>query len=590
MALSESSNRTATVAFRELTAPHLLWHNRAGGAFDGTHVMALIRLLTLVLFASFWFTAAQAADEGARVILVLDASGSMRGKIDGKSKMDIAKAVVGRIVKSWNPADELGLVVYGHRKKGSCDDIEVLREPGALDAAQYMKSVNGLNPKGKTPMTQAVRMAAESLQYTEKKATVILVSDGIETCDADPCAVAEELAKAGVELKVHTVGFGLDDQGAVAQLRCLAEKTGGTFTTANNEADLQKALAKTVKAEAPPPIPAPAPAEKFNFRGHVRQAGGLELAKPFGGANWVFKTAPQADGTEGAYVSTEYEPEMKTNLAPGKYVVTITSDYATVDVPFEIKAGEVTKIDTSLNAGIVKLSGEVAAGSPVGEAANWVIADPDGKYLATLYGAHPQALLKSGDYKVKLTLGNAKADAAFHVDAGKTSDQLVSLGAGKLLVSAVFSKGGEAMSQGMAFEVRHPDTATGDKGEWIATDYAAQSKFDLPAGKYVVIVKLGLAEAHQDVEVTAGAPVTINIDANAGFIAATADGVTSFEVREGKKSLDGDNKWITTSYDPTLNIAANAGSYLVKAFRGDEVIGEKVVDVKAGERSEITLP
>jgi Ca-activated chloride channel homolog len=548
--------------------------------------MALIRLLTLVLFAGFMFASAQAADEGARVILVLDASGSMRGKIDGRSKMDIAKVVVGKIVKSWNTADELGLVVYGHRQKGSCEDIEVLREPGTLDAASYMKAVKSLNPKGKTPMTQAVRMAAESLQYTEKKATVILVSDGIETCDADPCAVAEELAKAGIDLKVHTVGFGLDDQGAVAQLKCLAEKTGGTFTTANNEADLQKALAKTVKAEAPPP----APAEKFNFRGHVRQADGVELAKPFAGANWVFKTAPQADGTEGAYVSTEYEPEMKTNLAPGKYVVTITSDYARADVPFEIKAGEVTKIDTSLNAGIVKFSGEVAAGSPVGNAANWVIAGSDGKYLATLYGAKPQALLVSGDYKVTLTLGNAKAEAAFHIDAGKTTDQLVSLGSGKLVVSAVFSKGGEAMADGMSFEVRQPDTATGEKGEWIATEYAAQSKFDLPTGKYLVIAKLGLAEARQEVEVTAGAPVTIIIDANAGFIAVTADGVTSYEVREGKKSLDGKNKWITTSYDPTLNIAANAGSYLVKAFKGDEVIGEKVIEVKAGERTEITLP
>jgi Ca-activated chloride channel homolog len=549
--------------------------------------MALLRVFLFVILASLSSSFAQAADDGARVILVLDASGSMRAKIDGKPKMDIAKAVVGKIIKSWNPADALGLVVYGHRQKGSCEDIEVLREPGTLDAAAYMKAVKGLNPKGKTPMTQAVRMAAESLQYTEKKATVILVSDGIETCDADPCAVAEELAKAGIDLKVHTVGFGLDDQGAVAQLKCLAEKTGGTFTTANNEADLQKALAKTVKAEAPPPA---APAEKFNFRGHVRQAEGIELAKPFAAANWVFKTAPQADGTEGAYVSTEYEPDIKTNLAPGKYVVTITTDNAKLDVPFEIKAGDVTKIDVNLNAGIVKFSGEIAPGSPVGEAANWVIADPQGKYLATLYGARPQALLTAGDYQVALSLGSAKASANFHIDAGKTIDQLVSLGSGKLLVSAVFSKGGEAMSEGMSFEVRHPDTDTGDKGEWIATDYAAQSKFDLPEGKYVVIVKLGIAEAKQDFEVKAGAPTTLVVDVNAGFIAAKAEGATSYEVRVGKKSLDGKNAWITTSYDPTLNTAANAGSYLLIAFKGSDVIGEKVIEVKAGERTEVTLP
>ncbi len=136
------------------------------------------------------------AEEGSRVILVLDASGSMWGQIDGTAKMEIAKDVVGRVVGTWKPENELGLVAYGHREKGSCEDIEVLREPGALDAGDYMSAVNALNPKGKTPMTAAVRMAAESLKYTERKASVILVSDGIETCGLDPCAVAEELEKA----------------------------------------------------------------------------------------------------------------------------------------------------------------------------------------------------------------------------------------------------------------------------------------------------------------------------------------------------------------------------------------------------------
>jgi len=61
-------------------------------------------------------------------------------------------------------------------------------------------------------------------------------------------------------------------------------------------------------------------------------------------------------------------------------------------------------------------------------------------------------------------------------------------------------------------------------------------------------------------------------------------------VRAGKKDLDGSNKWLTTTYDPVLNIAANAGSYLVRALKGDALIGEKLIEVKAGERSEVTIP
>jgi hypothetical protein len=80
------------------------------------------------------------------------------------------------------------------------------------------------------------------------------------------------------------------------------------------------------------------------------------------------------------------------------------------------------------------------------------------------------------------------------------------------------------------------------------------------------------------------------ITANAGFIAAKAEGATSFEVREGRPGLDGQFKWLTTTYDPALNLAANAGSYQVRAFKGDTLIAEKVIEVKAGARTEVTLP
>ncbi|MDP8996713.1 MAG: VWA domain-containing protein, partial [Pseudomonadota bacterium] len=143
-----------------------------------------LRAIFLALVFMFSFLNAAHAEDGSRVILILDASGSMRAKINGKSKIDIAKEVVGKIVSGWKPEDELGLVVYGHRKKSECSDIETVKEPGPLNANEYMAAVNAIQPKGQTPMTQAVKQAAEALQYTKKKATVILVSDGIENCNS----------------------------------------------------------------------------------------------------------------------------------------------------------------------------------------------------------------------------------------------------------------------------------------------------------------------------------------------------------------------------------------------------------------------
>ncbi len=108
-----------------------------------------------------------------------------------------------------------------------------------------------MSPKGKTPISDAVRQAAESLRYTEEKATVILITDGLETCDADPCAVASELEKAGVDFTAHVVGFGLSSEEG-KQVACLAENTGGKYISAGNAAALGEALTATV-VETPPP-------------------------------------------------------------------------------------------------------------------------------------------------------------------------------------------------------------------------------------------------------------------------------------------------------------------------------------------------
>ncbi|MCV2886951.1 VWA domain-containing protein [Ruegeria aquimaris] len=198
-----------------------------------------------------------AAQERPSAILVLDASGSMWGQIEGEAKIEIARRVVGDLLATLPTDQPLGLTVYGHRRKGDCGDIETLTLPAAGNRAAIAEAVAGLKPKGKTPMLDAVRQAAEALRYTEEKATVILVSDGVETCDADPCATAAALEAAGVDFTAHVVGFDIDDPQALAQMQCLADQTGGTFRSAANAEELGAALtaAATVK-----PDPAPGPA------------------------------------------------------------------------------------------------------------------------------------------------------------------------------------------------------------------------------------------------------------------------------------------------------------------------------------------
>jgi Ca-activated chloride channel family protein len=216
------------------------------------------------LFFVLCAAATQAAEPvKARMMLVFDASGSMWGQIEGRAKIEIAKEVMAELTAAV-PADfETGLMVYGHRRKGDCKDIEMVIPVGPHDAATMKAKIQAISPKGKTPLSESVRQAAVALRYSEEKATVVLVSDGLETCDIDPCALAAELAMSGVDFTVHVIGFDIvkEDQ---ARLKCLADKTGGLFLAADNAGQLRDALFKTleeVKAVPPPVVEDPGTAK-----------------------------------------------------------------------------------------------------------------------------------------------------------------------------------------------------------------------------------------------------------------------------------------------------------------------------------------
>ncbi len=189
------------------------------------------------------------AQENPRAILVLDASGSMWGQIDGTAKITIAQDVIGELLATLPEDQELGLTVYGHRRKGDCSDIETVIQPGTGTRDAIAAAVNTIKPKGKTPLSAAVIQAAEALKYTEEKATVILVSDGRETCELNPCEVGRKLEEAGVDFTAHVIGFDISNPQDKAELQCLAEETGGTFRTASNAAELADALQVVAEPE-----------------------------------------------------------------------------------------------------------------------------------------------------------------------------------------------------------------------------------------------------------------------------------------------------------------------------------------------------
>ena len=223
-------------------------------------IFCVIGLVSLFLLNPSWGPAtslsskpAQSSDTDVKR-MVLDASGSMWGQIRGKAKIEIAKGVLNKLIDGM-PADlQVGLYAYGHRTKGDCADIEMLSPVEPLNRSGLKKRIAAISPKGKTPLSEAVGQAAKTLRYTEKRAAVILVSDGLETCDMDPCKLAEELAMSGSDFTVHVIGFDINEE-EQEQLRCLADKTGGLFLAAADADALQEALTQTVAKVEEPPAP-----------------------------------------------------------------------------------------------------------------------------------------------------------------------------------------------------------------------------------------------------------------------------------------------------------------------------------------------
>lgn len=242
-------------------------------------------------------------------VLIVDASGSMWGQIDGEAKMAIAKRVLAGVIDDIPGERRLGLIAYGHRREGDCRDIEEIAPVGA-DRAAIKGAIARLTPRGKTPMSDSVKLAAEKLRYTEKKATVILVSDGIETCEPDPCGVAAALEAAGADFTVHVVGFDVAEENAQAQLRCIAENTGGRFFSAANAGELGAALKATV-------VEAPKATAANLFLRATELDGGMLIDK---GLAWT--VTPSAGGA--AVVNETDAGRVDATVPPGSYDVAVS--------------------------------------------------------------------------------------------------------------------------------------------------------------------------------------------------------------------------------------------------------------------------
>jgi hypothetical protein len=189
---------------------------------------------------------ASASAQPPAMLLVLDASGSML--IDdgtGRPKIDAAKEALNTLVNALPDGAPVGLRVYGATvpntdKVNGCRDTQLVAPIAPLNKSALQQAINSFQAVGFTPIAYALEQGFNDLP-PEGARTLVLVSDGEETCDRDPCQVARDLKARGADFVVEPVGFQVDDA-TRAQLQCIAQATGGTYRDAANAADLAARL------------------------------------------------------------------------------------------------------------------------------------------------------------------------------------------------------------------------------------------------------------------------------------------------------------------------------------------------------------
>jgi Ca-activated chloride channel family protein len=224
-----------------------------------------IRMKLVTAFALLWLVAGNvwvlAGEEKERgpctedAMLVFDASGSMAGNLNQGiattlPRINEVRSALAKVLPTITRFRRVGLITYGPGPYQQCN-VQLALKPVPDAAGLIMQEVNTLNPAGKTPLSAAVEQAAEVLDYQNKPGLIVVVTDGEETCGGSPCGLGKELRANAVQLTVHIIGFRMKDfswtgESSILDAKCLAEKNGGIYITADAEQDLIEALEKTL--------------------------------------------------------------------------------------------------------------------------------------------------------------------------------------------------------------------------------------------------------------------------------------------------------------------------------------------------------
>lgn len=416
----------------------------------------------------------------SNLLFILDASGSMWGRVDGEPKIVVAKDVMSRLVRQLPDDAKAGLIAYGHHRKGDCMDIESLVALGPLDRDAMIRQIQGLNAIGMTPLTASVEQAIEQLRQSEQSASVVLVSDGLESCGGDPCEAVRAARQSGVDFRLHVVGFDLGDTDT-AQLQCMAEAGGGRFFSASNADELAGALGEAVQVE-----PEPEPV--------VESTGAIELTvtkngEPIGAYTYVYKAGTEDEVTRNHRLEAG---KARYELAAGEYDIRVRAEgISAPDRLLEgiaVSNGETTERSVDFSTGTVELT-VTTNGKPL--KARTYIQYADGHAEASRDGTDGDGVARYtipvGEYRIQVRPDGISAPDQFidgvTVEAGTTTTKSLEIPSGTVRIK-VTTNGTPLKARTYIQYADSHEEASRD-----STDSDGFAGYTIPVGEYRIQVR-----------------------------------------------------------------------------------------------------
>jgi len=539
--------------------------------FRAINLSKILSVCTVLIGFSAIMAGPVHAGDNPTAMLILDSSKSMWGQIDGQNKVIIArKALEGAFLKSAGKIN-LGIVTYGHRKSVGCKDIETVLTPRPINFDAFKETVGNIRPRGSTPIASSLEIAARAAGSPQVATTIVLLSDGLDNCRQDPCAMAKKLKAQSSALKVHVIAFDNQTQDKLAALQCVSTITGGQFYPATNAKELNAALKATFDEitgpEAPvqnsanglsgwdvdetgilsgdttPVIPGfgktevlptnlpnttvisrtPAPGNEGVATSESSLYGFSAVLSENGktipnGLIWRIYSVKKKRGAKPLLIETVRVAKPLFKLKPGRYLVTVTYGKAHT-TRFHTARPQEKKDDVIiLNAGGLRLGSVLANGKAISkDDVRFDIysdeRDQFSKRKLIMKGAQPGLIIRlnSGIYHLVSRYGDANAtvDADVTVEAGKLTEAAVNHTAGKVTFKLVRNEGGEALAR-TKWHIRSED------GKTISKSFGAFPTHILAEGQYQIFANNNGEEFKIRFAVQAGDAKQVEIIANGG--------------------------------------------------------------------------